>query len=217
MLSLMILFGLGLCCLIYPFRRHVKEAFCFAMIFSALSLCFYGWLGGYGDWLGYQAKQKTDREAKEAIKQFKSTDDVIAKLKEAIEREPKKAEGWYLLGRLYSSQGALDKAKEAFRKAYQLDNETLKIRFAWMSALYMDNGHFISGEVKTIVDDILKEQPGQPDTLHFLAVDAYQHHHYHKANDYLQSILPSVENDPKTHDQILKMIAEVQKKIKQGV
>lgn len=217
MFSLFCFLCVALCFVIYPFRCHIKQASVLVLVFSTISLSLYACLGGYNALQADQIKRDNDKQAKQALKQFKSTGEVIVKLKEAIKQNPKKAEGWYLLGRLYSSQGQNEQAKASFEKAYRLDNQSLKIRFAWMTALYVNNGQLISGEVKHLIDGILRDKPNQPDLLNFLAIDAYQHQHYDKANAYLQRLLAIVPNNSKPHDMVLKMIAETQKKIKQGV
>lgn len=54
------------------------------------------------------------------VEQMKSPEQVIEKLKQRLQQEPKSSEGWYLLGRLYLSQGQNQKAQAAFAKALEL-------------------------------------------------------------------------------------------------
>jgi tetratricopeptide (TPR) repeat protein len=52
---------------------------------------------------------------------LKNAQETIANLKRALELDPKKAQAWFLLGKLYLDLGETDKAAEAFRKLLEVD------------------------------------------------------------------------------------------------
>jgi cytochrome c-type biogenesis protein CcmH/NrfG len=214
-LSLFLL--MALLFIVYPFRRHLKWACLGAFVFSVLSLSLYGLWGGYSTLHDFNVAKKRDKLARLALKNLRTPEEVIAKLKEAIQKRPDDAKGWYLLGRLYRTSNDNPNAQKAFFEAYRLDNKDLPIRFEWMQSLYIANGGHVVGEVKLLLDGILTEFPEQPDALNFMIIDAYNHKDYQTANNVLQRLLVILPKGTKEHEMVLKTIAVVQKKIQEGV
>lgn len=52
---------------------------------------------------------------------LKNAQETIANLQRALELDPKRAQAWFLLGKLYRDLGQTDKAVEAFRKLVEVD------------------------------------------------------------------------------------------------
>lgn len=214
--ALITLLCIALVFVVYPLRQNLKTAFVLVILFSTLSIGFYGLWGGYSGMEAERLKKEQMKLAESELKKYTSPQDVIARLNSVLKERPESAEGWYLLGRLYSTQSDFKKASGAFKKAYALDHKDLKIRLAMMQALYMENGGEIKGNVKSLLDDILKESPEQLDALNFIANNAYNHHDYPKALRYLQRLLTHLPQEGKEYEMMVNAISAIQKKIKEG-
>lgn len=88
--------------------------------------------------------------------------------------------GWYLLGRLYLNKQWLQAALAAFVKAKELSPDKPEIVLAYA------------------------------DTLHALAVDAYQQQNYQQAIDYWQRLLPQLDANTPAEKNVRNWIASAQ-------
>lgn len=217
MLSLLIILFvvllLALAFIVWPLRHTPKQALIASLVLSVLSVSMYAYWGGLPAM--QEAKENKARQtlARLALKELKTPQAVIQRLKQTLNDKPNSAKGWYLLGRLYSSQGEFLHAKNSLLKAYALDDKDLLIRVTLMQALYMTNKQTINAQIQVLLDSILKDDDDQPDAINFMAIDAYNHHEYQKAARLLQRLLALLPQGSQEHDSVLKTIARLQKQV----
>ena len=142
------------------------------------------------------------------LKQIKSPDELIRKLRAKLDDTPKSAKGWYLLGRLYNTQNNHALAVEAFTKAHQFEpnNEQYTVNYA--HALWQQNNQQFSLKIIEIFQNLLAQNPNQPDALAMLARKEFMDHDYDKASDYWQKLLKLVPPQSQEALAIRKAIAK---------
>lgn len=120
-LILMILLAMAVILLTYILRKQSKTQIgAVVVVFALSSVGFYLYWGdsqSLAQW--YQAQQRAEL-IKDFVAKYRSVDEIIALMQQRLKEHPEDAKGWYLLGRLYRSQGNLKAAEEAFAKAKEL-------------------------------------------------------------------------------------------------
>lgn len=171
---------------------------------------------GYWQWGGLSAWQEhvehvSKTEQVQALLQSKDGPArLIAKMKAQLNKEPGSSKGWYLLGRIYSSQNKWQDAYDAFEHAYTLHPDDEQIAVNYAQSIWQINNQQFDNEVHRLFNIVLQNNPKQPDALAMLAMEAFMHHDYKQAIDYWQRLLklaPESSDDAKA---ILKAIAKAQ-------
>lgn len=100
-----------------------------------------------------------------------SPEQAIAKLKQALDRNPQSLDGWILLGRTYGELGDVANARAAFERALQLapDNPDLLVTVAEARALGNPDRHFDDAAV-ALLKRALAQNPTHPRARLFLGV-----------------------------------------------
>ncbi|WP_229776955.1 tetratricopeptide repeat protein, partial [Alicyclobacillus cellulosilyticus] len=75
------------------------------------------------------------------LKSIKSPQELILKLKTRVDNNPLDPRGWYLLGRLYTTQEAWDDANQAFKTAYALNSDDIQIAVNYAQSQWQLNHH----------------------------------------------------------------------------
>lgn len=171
---------------VYPYQGKLKRSqFVIAFVLTiCASLGYWQW----GSW--QNVTEYTQQQI--ALKSFKNPQDLIDKLKQHLNDDPSSARGWFLLGRLYSSQDQWPQALEAFNRAHLLepDNEQITVNYA--QSLWQTNHQVFNATIRGLFQSLLKKNPNQPDSLSMLAIDAFQDHAYQRAIDYWTHLLTLV-------------------------
>ncbi|MDO8605540.1 MAG: c-type cytochrome biogenesis protein CcmI [Phaeospirillum sp.] len=98
---------------------------------------------------------------------------MVERLAERLKSDPADGKGWGMLGRSYRALGKIDEAKDAYAKAVkQLPGEVQpRIEYA---ILLLDEaeGETLPPDVVGLMGEVLAIDPGQPDALYFLGLDA---------------------------------------------
>jgi len=198
----------------WPLRKN-KVLFISIIVFSPLIIAGLYWKWGSMPLLAqYYEKQDKEKQVEEVLAQFKSKDEIIAKMEKAVQQHPEKAKGWYLLGRLYRSQNNNPKAEAAFQKAYQLNSEKFDYVFEYMQVLYLLNNQTRNAEINALIDRLETHWPKHPLLLDFLAMDAYIHHHDEEAIHYWQQLLPYLPEDSSAREAVLLAIGKAEKRLR---
>ncbi|KTD30841.1 cytochrome c type biogenesis protein CcmH [Legionella moravica] len=202
--------------IIYPLKctlltRIVLVPFIFLMAYAG----YYNW-GGFSGWQEYIHQTESRERAQQVLKSIKSPQELIDKLKAKVDENPKSAKGWYLLGRLYTSQNETNNASQAFAKAHHLkpDEEQYAVNYA--HSLWLMNNQQFSAEIIEIFNKLLDKNPKQPDALAMLAMNAYLSHDYQEAITYWQRLLVMAPEQSEESQAIRKAIAKAQDQIKLG-
>ncbi|MBI2786478.1 MAG: tetratricopeptide repeat protein, partial [Legionella longbeachae] len=145
---------------------------------------------------------------------IKSPQELIDKLRAKLNVSPKSAKGWYLLGRIYSSQDDRQNAVDSFAKAYQLspDNEQYAVNYA--HSLWVSKNQQFTEQITELFARLLKNNPNQPDALAMLAMDAFVSHAYEDALSYWQRLLKITPPQSEEALAIRKAIAKAEERIK---
>jgi len=154
-----------------------------------------------------------NQAAGSVVEQTASFEEMVTRLVERLQREPDNAEGWFMLGRSYMTLGRYNEAAEAFRHANELvsDNPNILLRYA--DALAMAQGGKLTGKPFTLIKQALRVNPDDATGLWLAGIG------YEEAGDHKQAILhwhkllPQLETDPESAQEVRKMIAEAEAKL----
>ncbi|OGV30861.1 MAG: hypothetical protein A3E88_00875 [Legionellales bacterium RIFCSPHIGHO2_12_FULL_35_11] len=203
-ISLILLSTLGFLVL---FKFNIKTEINKIIIIPSVILVVFGsyyLFGSFFELKQYRFNLAEQKRAKDILKSIKSPDELIKKLTKHLVNNPNSARGWYLLGRIYSSQNKFKKAEKAFKKAYLLEpnNDLISINYA---KSLLDNGNI---EGRQTLLDILEHDSKNIDVLSILAMDAYKNKQYQKSIDYWQRLLILLPENSEESIAIRKAIAK---------
>ncbi len=200
--------------MVYPFKRRFIASLLLAPVIFLLAFTGYFYWGSFGGWQEYVKHLKTQEQAKKMLASVKSPHELIDKLRAKLDDNPKSAKGWYLLGRLYSSQNDKQSAVNAFAKAYQFypDDEQYAVNYA--HSLWVLNNQQFTEQITEIFSRLLKNNPNQPDALAMLAMDAFVSHAYEDAVSYWQRLLKLAPEQSEEAQAIRKAIVKAEEHIK---
>ncbi len=200
--------------IIYPFKRHLAASLVLIPVIFAMAFTGYFYWGGFGKWQDYIQRQEKQEQAEAMLKSIKSPQELINKLRSKLDDRPKSAKGWYLLGRLYSSQNEKQKAVDAFATAYQFNPNDEQYAVNYAHSLWQLHNRQFTEQITEIFNNLLKTNPNQPDALAMLAMDAYVSHAYEDAINYWQRLLKLAPPQSEEANAIRKAIAKAEGQIK---
>ncbi|STX50874.1 cytochrome c type biogenesis protein CcmH [Legionella busanensis] len=195
--------------IIYPLGKTLKKGFlpfiiCLALI---ISFAYYRW-GAFSAWQQYKQNELAEQRAKTLLDKIKSPEELIAKLKNHLDDTPASARGWFLLGRLYSSQGEWTAAGDAFAKAHHLNPQDEAVTIYYANSLWQLNHQQFNQDIRVLFKQLLQHNPNQPDALAMLALDAYESKKYNEAVNYWQQLLKLASPDSEEASALRKAIAK---------
>jgi cytochrome c-type biogenesis protein CcmH len=191
--------------MLYPLRRSWFALFIAALLLlPSLFLTYQHW-GAWTAWQESRGQQANKARVAALLREIKSPAELITRLKAKLQENPESARGWYLLGRLYASQGKWGLAKDAFLRAYQLKPKDELIIVNYAQSLWQLNQPF-----RDLVTALLQRNPTQPDALMMLALDAYKQGDKDQAIYYWQRLLRLVPKRSKEAQMLRKAIAKAQ-------
>ncbi len=182
---------------------------------TAISL-IVGSMLGYWQWGAWKALQEythqqvVKEQVRSAMKSLKSTQELIDRLKQHLQKNPGSAQGWFILGRIYASQNQWTDALSAFHKAHQLAPENEKYTINYAQCLWQKNHQKFTPALRQLFQTLLTNNPKQPDALSMLAMDAFQSHDYQKSISYWTQLLVLVPKDSIESKTIRQAIAKAQ-------
>lgn len=199
--------------IVFPLRRQPLLAFLLIpVIFVAVSVAYYYW-GGFAQWQQFVHSKNSEMLAQKMLKTIKSPQVLIDKMEAKLETDPSDPKGWYLLGRIYISQNENQNATNAFAKAYHLKPADEQIAVNYAHSLWLENQQQFSPKIRDIFNNLLKNNPNQPDALAMLAMDAFMSHAYEDAIEYWQRLLRIAPQGTEEAEAIRKAIVKAQEQI----
>lgn len=215
LIGLLVLVTVIACVLIvYPLRGEHKITWVLILFTPILAFTGYYYCGGFAPLSQYIHQQESHLLAQHMLKSIKSPEELIEKLKTKLDMNPKSAKGWYLLGKLYSSQDKKSEALEAFALAHQLNPDEEEFFVHYAHGLWLKNNQQFSPEIREQFLKLLKNNPNQPDALAMLAMDAYMSQAYENAIGYWQRLLNLAPPQSEEAMAIRKAIAKAQQNIR---
>lgn len=202
--------------IVYPLRRNkIFSVLLIPFVMISVFTGYYFW-GGFAQWQGYLHKNETQALAQEMLKSIKSPQELIEKLKAKLDDSPASAKGWYLLGRLYTSQSENRLAAEAFATAHHFMPEDEQYTVNYAHSLWLLNNQQFNPEILAIFQTLLNKNPNQPDALAMLAMNAFMSHAYEDAISYWQRLLKMTPEQSEESLAIRKAIAKAQEQMNSG-
>ena len=193
---------------LYPLRQSQKLLFALVPVFGlVLTLGYVVW-GGFPAWHAFKQEEKKQREAEQVVRSFGSVDVLIERMKARVATTPKDAKAWFLLGRVYGSEGHWTQAYDALTMAHTLAPKTEEFTLHYAQSVWETHHQAFDEETRGLLITVLTEHPNQPDALAMLAFDAYNRHLYQDAVMYWERLLrltPSVSEDA---DKLRQAIAQ---------
>ncbi|ARG97236.1 tetratricopeptide repeat protein [Legionella micdadei] len=213
LISFIVLGMLALPLALYPLRKTKWLIFIILpVLICILSLAYWRW-GAWSSWQAYVHREAAQQQIQAVLQTIKSPAELIERMIARLQAEPNSERGWYLLGRLYASQGQWPEARDAFSKALELKpgNEAARINYA--QSLWQLNQQQFNEQIRGILTNLLQKNPDQPDALAMLAMDAFESRNYQLAIDHWQHLLKLAPEHSEEAQLLRKAIAKAQQKL----
>ncbi len=198
---------------LYPFRKgKISILMLTPLLFFIVATAYWRW-GAWPEWRNFIQQQVKQQQAQAMLQSVKSPQELIDKLQARLKKQPDSARGWYLLGRLYASQGQWQEASNAYAKAYRLQPTQEQITVNYAQSLWQLNHQQFDDNIRAKFQSVLNSNDTQPDALAMLAMDAYKGRAYQQAIDYWQRLLKVAPPQSEEAQAIRKAIAKAQHKL----
>jgi cytochrome c-type biogenesis protein CcmH len=151
---------------------------------------------GYGLYLYWGAIDDVER-ARTFAEQPQTIEAMTARLEASVKADPKSAEGWYFLGRIYMAQERAADAATAFERAVEIGGREPELLGQWAQALYFAGDKQWTEQLQALTDEALKADPAEVTSLGLLGIAAYEEGRLEEAIGFwerLVAVLP--EQDP---------------------
>lgn len=211
LMGILSLLLLALVLIFYPLRHTIRGAKRYVLLVLILILVAFAYVqwGQVFDLINVWQQQKKQAQVKKMLASVDADPQkLITKLQRRMDQTPGDPRGWYLLGRLYASQGEWSKAHDAYAKAHHLKPSDEKISLNEVQSLWELNHQQLNDEARSLLLVILQKNPQQLDALSMLAMDAYLRHAYPQAIDYWEAMLQRLPSDSNDAALIRKAIAK---------
>jgi cytochrome c-type biogenesis protein CcmH len=175
---------------------------------SLIAILIYAMTGAGGQLKNYQHIVEQNKMAVALEAQMQNPDAIVKKMKETLVQHPNSQEGWYLLGRLYFTQGKFHLAAESFAKAYALVPNNHDVIVQYVQALYFANHQQLTPKTKKLLAEIQVTQPKDPAVNHLLAIAAFHQHDYEEAILHWQIVLEVLPIDDPERETVVKAIEQ---------
>jgi cytochrome c-type biogenesis protein CcmH len=135
-------------------------------------------------------------------------DEMIAKLRQRLDKEPDNAEGWVILARTYYTMRKFPEASAAYEKLTALIPNDADLLADYADALAMNQGRRIAGKPMELVNQALKIDPTQWKALAMAGTEAFERKDYAGAVGYWTKLQRSAPEDSPIAKQIQSSIDE---------
>lgn len=139
-------------------------------------------------------------------------DEILDLLKKRLLEKPDDAEGWFMLGRSYMAQQKFNEAVTAYQRSYDLVGDRPGVLFSLADAIAMKNGGVMQGEPEQLIARGLEIAPREPTGLWLMGLAAEQRQDYQTAHDAWTTLLPLIQNDPKSTAEVRGLIQMVEQR-----
>lgn len=139
LLILMLASAVGLLAVPYALNRGeniFSKGFFAATTFIILSsLCLYQFTGDKVGLALWMTKGSQHYQLLEQIDNLGGIDQIITRIEAKVKANPDDAQGWFILGKLYLATHDMDKAKDALKKAHDLQPQNSEINKYYMKLM----------------------------------------------------------------------------------
>ena len=211
--GLVFLLIIALVIALYPLRQSRFNVMVLTPIICCLVAFSYWRWGALPDWQHYIQQEAKQQQVQAMLQSVRNPQELITKLKRRLVIQPGSARGWYLLGRLYASQGQWKDAHEAYTKAVHLKPHDEKITISYAQSMWQLNNQEFDPDIRALFQSVLSKNENQPDALAMLAMDAFVGHAYQQAINYWQRLLKISPPQSEDAQAIRKAIVKAQQKM----
>lgn len=180
---------------------------------AAFSISLYFKWGDSVQLKKYYAERAHAAEIDAEIKTFKSPQQLIDKMQAVLQQHPDSAQGWFLLGRLYTSTNQLDKAQAVYAKAVALAPTNLQYKLQYAQADFFGSKEKLSATAAEYLNDVLKKEPNNPEAINLFALNAFSEKQYQIAINNWEKLLNYFPANSKEGQVIMNAIHEAQLRI----
>ncbi len=157
------------------------------LILPLLSLSLYSWWGNYS---AVANAKRLAAEVHNTIQTIQSPEEIIQRLKDKLNASPNSVQGWLLLGRVYLDLQQYQHATQALAEAFRLQPQEPQVIIQYVTSLFYANHKRLTPKSKALINTVFQLQPGNPEAMNLLALDAYERQDYEQAILRWQQILP---------------------------
>ncbi len=138
--------------------------------------------------------------------------ELVERLKNHLRDEPNDSNGWFMLGRTYSSLRQFGEAAAAYRRTYELVGDDATVMLALADSLAMTRQGNMTGEPETLVKKALEISPNELTGLWLAGLAAEQGNRNREAYDYWMKLLPMLREDPQSTSEVKTLLAALKEK-----
>jgi len=109
-----------------------------------------------------------------ASKSLPSVNELVKRLEDRLQQNPRDIEGWRMLGWSYFSLSRYDEAGKAYGKAVELDPNSAEYRDGQIESLVRAANGTVTADAKAAVDEELKRHPSDPRALFVMGLSLDQ-------------------------------------------
>ena len=162
-------------------------------------------------WYHELEKKAQLQQAQRILRSPEQFQQLLKNLEQRVKNVPNDAKAWFLLGRLRAEKGEWVSAHDAMLQAHRLQPESIKTSLFYVETVW----HTQSGlhaYARKVLQDVLVQDPMQPDALMMLAADAKHQHCYQRALVYLNRLISIIPKDTPMYQDLYQEILKIKRK-----
>ena len=143
--------------------------------------------------------------------QMASIDKMVDSLAQRMQNNPDDAQGWTMLARSYKVLKRYDEAVKAYAHVYSLTGDKdVNVLLQYADVLAVANGGTMAGKPEELVHKALELSPDNSMGLWLAGMAAREQGDNKAALDYWQRLLPQVQNDAESYQEVRQLIKGAQ-------
>ena len=137
---------------------------------------------------------------------------MVASLAERMQKNPDDVNGWTMLARSYKTLKRYDEAVKAYAHVYSLTGDKdVNVLLQYADVLAVANGGSMTGKPEELVQKALQLSPDNVMGLWLAGMAARERGDNKTALDYWQRLLPKVQDDAQSYQEVRQLIHATQK------
>lgn len=199
--------------LLWPLiKLKMKIGYFIIAILPFFAFYFYLHWGASRQYENYWMAKEQAKIVNAALAKIHSPQQIIDQLKAHLAQDPRSAEGWYLLGRLYLGLQKFELAQHSLAIAFHLQPNKIAYVIAYAEAVFLDHHQQLTPQTEQLMKDTLQKSPNNVTIINLLALNAYDQERYTEAVHYWEQLISLLPPGSSDSQMVLQMIATAQKK-----
>ena len=149
--------------------------------------------------------------AADGQEQLATIEAMVDKLAARLQNSPDDVEGWMMLARSYKALGRFADAVTAYEHLYALTGDEPGVMLQYADAMAMANGNRMSGKPAELVQKALALSPDNTMGLWLAGMAASEQGDNNAALEYWQRLLPQIQDDAESYQEVTRLIQGAQK------